>query len=116
MTEALLRLGSTQWFVLVDVEKEEIIDKYYRPQVEKDIVAMENTLKSYPDPTVAESDLQAVISLVNKHKDVNAERKARVINMIQDMWQAYQNKPEHYAGAQLRERLERTKALLGKMV
>jgi len=116
MTEALLRLGSTQWFVLVDIEKEEIIDKYYKPQVEKDIVAMQETLKQYADPTVMAEDLKALIWLVNNYKDATAERKARVIAMIQAMWQAYQNEPELYSGAQLRERLERTKALLGKMV
>jgi len=116
MTEALLRLGTTQWFVLVDVEKEEIIDKYFRPQVEKDILAMEETLKQYADPTIMEEDLQALIWLVNNYKDATAKRKERVIAMVQAMWQAYQDEPALYDGAQLRDRLERTKALLGKMV
>ena len=49
MTEALFRLGNTQWWILVDIEKEEIIDKYFKPQIEKDILSMEETLKQYAE-------------------------------------------------------------------
>lgn len=116
MTQALLRLGTTLWWVLVDVENEEIIDKYHRPDVIADIASIQNTLKLYPSPTVMDEDLQALIWLVNNYAGATAERKARVNAMLQEMWQAYQDEPKLYDAAQLRDKLARLQTLLAQMV
>lgn len=116
MTEALLRLDKTLWWVLVDVEKEEILDKFYRPQVEKDITAIQNTLALYPDKSVMEEDLQALIWLVDNYKDATPARKERVKAMLKEMWQEYQNEPKLFDASQIRAKLERLQTLLKKMV
>jgi hypothetical protein len=116
MTQALLRLGTTLWWVLVDTEAETIIDKYHRPQVAADIAAIQNTLASYPSETTMENDLQAVISLVNNYAGATAERKARVVAMLNEMWQAYQKESKLFDAAQLREKLARLQGLLAQMV
>lgn len=116
MTEALLRLEGTLWWVKVDVEQEQILAQYYRPQVVKDIEAIEATLLTYPSLTVLQEDLQALVYLVNSYKDTTAERKARVIAMLNEMWQVYQDEPKLFDGAQLRARLEGLQILLAKMV
>lgn len=115
MTEALLRLQDTLWWVLVDVEQETILDKYYRPQVIKDIAAIQATLLTYPSLTVMQEDLQALIWLVDSYTAATAERKVRVKAMLQEMWQAYQDEPKLYDASALRAKLERLQALLAKM-
>jgi len=116
MAEVLLRIADTQFWVLADTVTETILHTYKKSQVEADIAAIQATLQKYPDPAVMEEDLQALIWLVNNYKDATAERKARVIAMLQEMWQAFQDEPKIFDGAALRARLVDLRALLARMV
>ena len=115
MAQVLLRIADTQFWVLADTVEERILETYKRSQVEADIAAIENTLASYPDPSVAEEDLAGVISLVNA-APVTQARKDRVKALLADMWAAYEQEPIMFEQAQLRARLESLQTLLAKMV
>lgn len=116
MTQALLRLEGTLWWVKVDVEQEKILGQYYRPSVEADIAAIQATLLQYPSLSVLQEDLEALIWLVNNYEAATAERKARVIAMLNEMWTAYEQEPKLFEAAQLRARLVEMQTLLAKMV
>jgi uncharacterized lipoprotein YddW (UPF0748 family) len=116
MAQVLLRIADTQFWVLADTVEERILETYKRSQVEADIAAIENTLASYPDPSVAEQDLKDVIWLVDNFDGATAARKTRVKALLRDMWAAYEQEPVMFEQAQLRSRLENLQQLLAKMV
>ena len=116
MTEVLLRIADTQFWVLADTVKETIISTHKKSQVEADIAAIQETLLRYPDPTVQEQDLKDVIWLVDNAAGVTKERKDRVKALLRDMWETYQMAPEMFDASQLRARLEQLQTLLAKMV
>lgn len=116
MTQALIRLQGTLWWVLVEVELEQIVAQYHRPRVEADIAAIETTLLQYPSMTTMEEDLAAIIWLVQNYDGATQERKDRVIAMVNDMWQSYQGDSQMLEAAQLRARLLDLQTLLAQMV
>lgn len=116
MAEQLFQIGNTDFWVLVDTVKERIIETYKRSQIEADIKAIQETLKRYPDPDVVQTDLQDLIWLVDNAADAKKTNKDRTKVMLQSMWQAYQDKPEMYEVAELRNKLEQLQTLLTQMV
>ena len=115
MTDKIFQIGNTNWYVLVDIEKEEILDKYHKPQLEATIAAIQEQLASYPDPSTAEEDMQALIWLVDNFTGASKERKDRVKALIRDMWNAYQDEPNILGAAELRARLEKLQNYLAQM-
>ena len=116
MSDQLFRLGTTQWWIQVDVQNERILDQFNKPQLTATIAAIQNQLASYPDPSVAEQDLIDVLMLVDNFTGATKERKDRVKKLLRDMWEAYQQDPQMLNRAELAARLERDQTLLAKMV
>ena len=115
MTERLFRVGETSWYVLVDIEKQEILDQYEKSATQATADQIESQLADYPDPSVIEEDIQALIWLVNNFEGVTQERKDRVKALIQSMYLAYQDEPELLERAELRARLDKLQSLLAQM-
>lgn len=116
MTQELFRVGQTEWWVLADTVTETIISQHKRSQVEADIAAIKKTLVQYPDPNVAEQDLQDIVWLVDNFKGATEEHKDRVKKLLRDMWAAYEQDPQMMERAELEARLERERQLLARMV
>jgi len=116
MTEALFRLGNTQWWVLVDTEKEQILETYNKPQAQATLKAIDAQLATHPDPSQMEQDMQSLVWLVNNYQGATKEHKDRVKALIADMWQAYQDEPQILERAELRARRDQLAKLIKEMV
>jgi ADP-glucose pyrophosphorylase len=115
MTEKLFRVGTTSWYILVDMDKQEILSQHEKSQAQATIAQIESQLAEYPDPSQIESDVQSIIWLINKFDGATKEQKDRVKALVQDMYLAYQNEPELLERAELRARLDKLNKLLAQM-
>jgi len=115
MTQQLFRLGSTQWFVLVDTTKEQIIETYNKQQTAATIAAIQKQLEAYPQPAQIEQDLADVLTLIDNYPGATNERKARVTDLVNAMYQAYQTDAQFLENAKLRARLAQLIKLYGEM-
>ena len=112
----LFRVGDTTWYVLVDVEKKQIISQHEKTQVQATADQIASQLVGLPDPSVMEDDLLAVIGLIDASAAPQA-RKDRVKALLRDMWATYQDADtELVERAELRARLDRLNKLLAEMV
>ena len=115
MAEKLYRVGDTDWYILVDTDTKQIIGQYNKSQTQATVDQIELQIAEYPDPSIVEDDIQALITLVNNYAGATAERKARVLGLLNDMYFAYQGEPVMLERAELRARLEKLNAILAQM-
>jgi hypothetical protein len=113
MPEQLFRLGNTQWWVLVDTDRERILDQFNKPQLAATIAALETTVASQPDLTQLQQDYADLVALV-KAQNITQERKDRVLQLLDNMYLALADSPVILDLLQVRERLTRLKAFIAK--
>ena len=114
MAHQLFRLGNTQWWILFDPERDLIVEQFHKSTLVKTIKSIQDTLKTKPDPSQVEKDLQDAIRFVSA-ADADQAVKQRVNRLIEDMFTAYQGVPDILDTVRLRERLSRLQALLAEM-
>jgi hypothetical protein len=115
MTEKLFRLGTTQWWVLVDTDREQIVDQFNKPQLSATITALETTIAAQPNLTQMQQDYADLVNLV-KAQNIPKDRKDRVIAMLYAMYDSLsQSQPIREAIERL-DRLEDLKKRLAEMV
>jgi hypothetical protein len=114
MAQQLFRLGTTQWWVLVDTTLEKILDQYNKPQLAATISALETTIASQPDLSQMQQDYADLVALV-KAQNIPQDRKDRVIQLLNDMFVSYSGSPFIVDMVQIRERLARLKLLYNQM-
>lgn len=114
MSEQLFRLGNTQWWVLVDVQNERILDQFNKPQLAATIAALETTTAAQPSFTQMQQDYADLVNLV-KAQSIPKDRKERVLQLMWAMYTTYEQSPIIIDMLQIRERLSRLKALLNQM-
>lgn len=112
---ALTRLPGSKWWVETDDVTSEIIGTYNKAFINADIVACNATLANLPSPTQEASDIEAVIARVNATTWAD-ERKARTVNLINAMYQAYQGEPQAVEVAQLIAKRDALIALRDRLV
>jgi len=115
MAEQLFKLGSTNWFVLVDIANEQILETFNKSQTAATISAIQTQLESYPNPSQVENDIKDIFWLIDNFAAADSGRKARVKALVQAMYQSYQGDPHMLTAAQLRVRLEKLTKLYGEM-
>lgn len=96
----LTRLPSSKWWVETDDVSGEIIGTYNKAFINADIQACNETLKNLPSPMQEASDVEAIIARVNATAWAD-ERKTRTVNLIHQMYQAYQGEQQAVEVAQL---------------
>lgn len=97
---ALTKLPGSKWWVETDDVTSEIIGTYNKAFVNADIQACNATLANLPSPTQEANDVEAVIARVNATAWAD-DRKARTVNLINQMYQAYLGNPQSLEVAQL---------------
>jgi len=114
MPEQLFRLGNTQWWVLVDVQNERILDQFNKPQLAATIAALETTTAAQPSFSQMQQDYADVVNLV-KAQSIPKDRKDRVLQLLGAMYASHEQSPIIVDMVQVRDRLSRLKALLNQM-
>jgi hypothetical protein len=114
MPEQNFRLGNTLWWVLVDTDRERILDQFNKPQLAATITALETTVASQPDLTQFQQDYADLVKLV-KAQNITPDRKDRVLQLLDNMYLALSDSPVILDNIQIRERLTRLKALYSQM-
>ena len=114
MSEQLFRLGNTQWWILVDVQNERILDQFNKPQLAATIAALENTVASQPSFTQMQQDYADVVNLV-KSQNIPKDRKDRIVNLLVNMYISHENSPLIIDLVLTRERLSKLKILHSQM-
>ena len=114
MSEQLFRLGNTQWWVLVDTDREQILDQFIKPQLSATITALETTIAAQPDLTQMQQDYADLVALV-KAQNITQARKDRVIQLLDAMYISFSQSPIIVDMVQIRDRLARLKVLLSQM-
>lgn len=97
---ALTRLPGSKWWVETDDATSEIIGTYNKEFITADIQACNATLANLPNPTQEQTDVEAIIARVNATTWTDV-RKERTLNLINQMYQAYQGSPSGMEVAQL---------------
>lgn len=89
----LTRLPGSKWWIETDETSFEIVGTYNKAQITADIQAINATLASLPDPSQEATDVSAVLNQINR-TDWTAVRKARIKDLVNTMYQAYQGEPQ----------------------
>jgi hypothetical protein len=111
----ITRLPLSKWWIETDDVTGEIIGTYNKAFITADIQAMKDTLAKEADPTQVGTDLSAILTLITK-TDWTPLRKARIVALVEQMYQAYQVEPRAVELAQLQERLDGLIALRERLV
>jgi hypothetical protein len=114
MAEQLFRLGTTQWWVLVDTDREQIVDQFNKPQLAAIITALETTIAAQPDLSQMQQDYADLVALV-KAQNIPQARKDRVLQLLADMYISLEQSPIIVDMLQIRDRLARLKVLYSNM-
>ena len=114
MAQQLFRLGTTQWWVLVDTTLEQIIDKYHKPQLAATIDPLVETIASQPSLTLMQQDYADLVALV-KAQNIPQVRKDRVVELLGNMYISYEQSPIIVDMVQIRERLSDLTAIYNLM-
>ena len=114
MSEQLFRLGNTQWWVLVDTDREQILDQFNKPQLAATIAALETTIAAQPDLTQIAQDYADVVNLV-KAQSIPKDRKDRVVELLGNMYISHEQSPIIVDLVKTRARLSLLKTLLSQM-
>jgi hypothetical protein len=110
----LTKLPGSKWWIETDDVTFEIIGTYNKVFINADIDAIQATLATRPSPTQMESDVADVLALlVGKFTPA---KNARIVALINAMYQAYQGAPLNVETAQLIARLDALKLLRDRLV
>ena len=115
MTEQLFRVGATEWWILVDVEKKAILSQHEKPQVEATIAILEKQLAEMANPTTDEYAYGVIQALVAASK-LTAGEKAYGKSLLERMWQSFSSDTTMTDVLAMKARLDAEKQLLAKMV
>jgi len=96
----LTRLPGSKWWIETDDLTFEIIGTYNKANIIADIQSITFTLERYPDATQDALDVAAILNLIDK-TDWTVVRKARVTDLANKMYQAYNGSPEAMEAANL---------------
>ena len=111
----LYRVEGTDWYILVDEAKRDIIDKYHKPQVDADIKSIDETLKQYPSPSAEQTTLNNIIYVIDAFTGATKAQKDAAKALLSRMWQAYENDRSMMDAAELLAKRARLVALLVEM-
>jgi len=111
----LTRLPGSKWWVETDDVTSEIVATYNKAQITANIQAIRDTLLQYPNLAQEAIDVDAVIKRIESASWL-PERIARVVALVQAMYQAYQTEPRQLETAQLNSKLEALIALRERLV
>jgi hypothetical protein len=114
MSDQLFRLGTTQWWVLVDVQNERIVDQFNKPQLAATIQGLEAAIAAQPSFSDMQQDYADLIALVKAQNIPNA-RKERVLALLGSMYASLEQTPIVADMLQMRERLSRLQSLYSQM-
>jgi len=112
---SLTRLPGSKWWIETSDETFEIIGTYNKAQITADILAIQNTLLSYPDATQDATDVSAILNLIDKTTWTVA-RKERTVNLTNSMYQSYQGDIKVVEAAQLQAKLDSLITLRERLV
>jgi hypothetical protein len=111
---ALTKLPGSKWWIETDDLTSEIVGSYNKAIIIADINAIQETLNLRPSPTQMEADIaDLLVLLVGKFTPT---KNARIVKLINDMYQAYQGTPLNVETAQLIARLDALKLLRDRLV
>jgi len=96
----ITRLPGSKWWIETSDDTYEIIGTYNKANIIADIQSITFTLEKYPDATQDATDITAVLGLIDK-TTWTVVRKARVSELTNQMYQAYQGNPEAMEAANL---------------
>ena len=114
MPEQLFRLGNTQWWVLVDVQNERILDQFNKSQLAATIAALETTTAAQPSFTQMQQDYADLVNLV-KAQSIPKDRKDRVVELLGAMYVSHEQSPIIVDVVRIRARLSHLTTLLNQM-
>jgi hypothetical protein len=119
MAIKLYSIPGDKWWIEYDDATFEITNTYNKPRIEADINAITATLAlpQYPVPSEVDKDINLLITAVTNNANLTEERKARIINMLKAMYQAYMDGDALYLeAAALIEKRAGFIALLARLV
>jgi len=111
----LTRLPGSKWWIETDDLTFEIIGEYNKAVINADIDSINFTLERYPDPTQDALDVAAILNIISK-TDWTVVRKARVSELANKMYQAYQGGPEVMESANLIAKRDELIALRDRLI
>jgi len=111
----LTRLPGSKWWIETDDVTLEIIGTYNKAAINADIQAINATLASLPDPAREATDVQGILNRVST-ASWTPERIARVTELVNAMYAAYQGDPRSLEVAQLIAKRDTLVALRERLV
>lgn len=114
MTTTLIKLRGSKWWIELDDITDEIVASYNRAAIVADIQAINATLALYPNPDVEANDYAAVLTVLIDRW--TPERNARIVAMLDRMWEAYGQDPRSIEIEQLRARRDALVALRDRLI
>lgn len=111
----LTRLPGSKWWIEIDDTSFEIVDTYNKAQITADIQAINATLANLPNPSQEATDVSAVLNQIDR-TDWTAVRKARISDLVNTMYQAYQGEPQSLEISQLITKRDALIALRDRLV
>lgn len=111
---ALTKLPGFKWWIETDDATGEIIGSYNKAQITADIQAINTTLQTLPDPAQEASDVADLLAAIVGKWTV--AKNARIVALINSMYQAYQGDPLQVQTAQMIARRDSLIALRDRLV
>lgn len=109
----LTKLPGSKWWIETDDKTGEIIGTYNKANIIADIQSIDMTLERYPSPSKDALDVAEVLNSVSKYAAV---KSARITELVNKMYQAYQGDPLNREAAQLISKREELIALRNRLV
>jgi hypothetical protein len=110
----LTKLPGSKWWIETDDVTFEIIGTYNKTFIIADIQAIRDTLLRYPSATQDSSDVADLLTaIVGKWTPA---KNARIVALINSMYQAYQGNPLCLEAAQLQAKLDALIILRDRLV
>lgn len=110
----ITKLPGSKWWIETDDVTFEIIGTYNKAAITADIDAIRETLKQYPSPTQDASDIADLLTAIAGKW--TPTKNARIVSLINSMYQSYQDNPRILEATQLQIKLDGLIALRDRLM